>query len=67
MTKPTPKAVYVLIGWLMVCVMGIIGIVSYLTATGKISEGLAVSMTGTTITALTALFTTIYLALKNKL
>ena len=51
----------------MVCVMGLIAVASYLTATGKISGDIAFTAAGTMITSLVAVFTTIYLALKNKL
>jgi hypothetical protein len=61
------KPIYVLIGWLMLMVLGVISVFTYLVATNKVSADLGMTAATSFIASLVTVFTTIYLALKNKL
>ncbi len=61
------KPIYVLIGWLMLMVLGVISVFTYLVAENKVSADLGMTAATSFIASLVTVFTTIYLALKNKL
>lgn len=61
------KPIYVLIGWLMLMVLGVISVFTYLVATNKVSADLGMTAAASFIASLVTVATTVYMMLKGKL
>ena len=61
------KPIYVLIGWLMLMVLGVISVFTYLVATNKVSADLGMTAATSFIASLVTVATTVYMMLKGKL